>query len=787
MTETGDHHHHADVRWTTHGVAHVRAADWGSLGFGQGWACARDHLPTLCDQIVKVRSERARFHGRGVDDGNVASDFGYIALGVAARAVALRAAQPPWVAEMISGYVAGCNEQLAEARSAGTLPHWCADAEWIRPIDELDYYAYLGDLGLLASGRNLAGVLGRAEAPGPDGPVPPSPMSALGGAAGAAGPAASNGWAFGADATASGHGIVMANPHFPWDGEARFWECHLTIPGEIDVYGGSLVGTPGVQVGFNAHVGWATTVSGGNRFTLSRLDLVPGSPTSYRFGDEERAMEPTTHQVTVLEGDGSLTTVERTLWRTHHGPMVNLPLLGWGLELGFTYRDTNTDNTGLVEQFLSMDRADSMDAFQDVFARVDGQPWVNILAADRTGRAWYIDSSPTPNLTAEAQARFVERVATDPIAALLYDARVALLDGSDPRDEWQDEPGARSPGLVPAARTPRLERADYVANANDPFWLTHPDELLEGFSPLHGMERSAPSLRTRQNHLVAGGLARTGKVTVEATIDAALDNACLSADLLVDDVVARCRAAGSVTVGGEDLDLGPAAAVLAAWDRRSDLSSRGTALWRETMAGFTKADLRGNGSLFAEPFDPDRPVATPRGLASAPAVGADPILVAVGRALRALAHAGVAIDAPLGEVQWAQRGEHRIPVHGGGEGEGICNILAPLGALATTSVEPGPIPLDPVPGHTEHTGLTVGGYRCTYGTSFFMAVELTEDGPRGTGLLAYGQSGDPSSAHHADGTEAYSAKAVRPLLFDDADIESDPELVRATVTAERAR
>ena len=35
---------------------------------------------------------------------------------------------------------------------------------------------------------------------------------------------------------------------------------------------------------------WATTVSWGSRFTLARLDLVPGAPTTYRYGDEERAM-----------------------------------------------------------------------------------------------------------------------------------------------------------------------------------------------------------------------------------------------------------------------------------------------------------------------------------------------------------------------------------------------------------------------------------------------------------------------------------------------------------------
>jgi len=108
------------------------------------------------------------------------------------------------------------------------------------------------------------------------------------------------------------------------------------------------------------------------------------------------------------------------------------------------------------------------------------------------------------------------------------------------------------------------------------------------------------------------------------------------------------------------------------------------------------------------------------------------------------------------------------------------NVLAPVGALSTTSLEPsGPVALR-VPGR-DRTGLSHGGYQVTYGTSFLMAVELTEDGPRGVGLLAYGQSGDPRSPHHADGTEAYAAAAPRPLRFRDADIEADPELRRRTV------
>lgn len=200
------------------------------------------------------------------------------------------------------------------------------------------------------------------------------------------------------------------------------------------------------------------------------------------------------------------------------------------------------------------------------------------------------------------------------------------------------------------------------------------------------------------------------------------------------------------------------------------------------MAGFSPAEHRNTGGLFAEPFDPADPLATPRGLAAPLAADADQVVAALRAAVGALEAAGVAIDAPLGAVQWARRGDERVPVHGAGEPEGVTNVLAPLGALSNQSLVPGPPRPAPIPERTERTGLAQGGYQVTYGTSFLMTVELTEDGPRGVGLLAYGQSGDDRSPHHLDGTEAYAAKAVRPLLFDDADIDADPNLIQESLT-----
>ncbi|MFZ4519018.1 MAG: penicillin acylase family protein [Microthrixaceae bacterium] len=771
-----DHEFRAEIRVTTHGVPHVRADDWAGLGYGQGWACARDHLPAIADQIVKVRGERARFHGPGAQDGLLASDLGYRVLGLRERAAGLRDAQPPWIRELVTGYTAGYNRAVDEALDAGpgALPEWCDGAEWIRRVDELDLYAWFGDVALMASGRNVAQLIGHARPPGPDGPHPPAPLEAL-----APPSVASNGWAVGGDVTASGHGMVLANPHFPWYGEARFWECHLTIPGVIDAYGVSLLGTPGIQMGFNRHVAWAHTFSCGHRFTLYRLDLDPDDPTRYRHGDEWREMRSETHSVEVAGGG----TVERTLWRTHLGPMLNLPLLGWGHEVAFTFRDANEHNTRVLEQFLGMDMADSLDSFRRVFHEVQGLPWVNTLAADAEGTAWYADMSATPRLTPGAQDRFRARITEDLVAALLYENRIALLDGSDPDDEWQDHPGARSPGLEPPAALPQLARRDVLVNANDSHWLTHPREPLEGYPVLCGLERTPRTLRTRQNLRQAAALSARGGITVGDLLDAVYDGPSLSAQLLAAAVADRCRAAGAFTVAGQEVDGPAVAAVLERWDGRVDLDSAGAVLWREFMDAFEPAQWRDAGPVFAVGFDPDDPVVTPHTLAPAP-VGTDPagdpVLQAVGHAVRVLAEAGLAPGVALGDAQWAARGERRVPVPGGGEGEGVMNVLGPTGALPPASLEPGPPRPAPVPGR-ERTGLAQGGYQVTYGASFLMAVEMTPDGPNGVGLLAYGQNGDPRSPHHADGTEAFAGRAVRPLRFTDADIEADPELERISL------
>lgn len=783
---SGDGRYEADITWTTHGVPHVTASTWGDLGFGQGWACARDQFAAIVDHVVKVRSERARHLGRGDLDVHLHTDLGYLALGVTERADRMRQAQPAPIVDLVDGYAAGVNAWFAEHGRAA-LPAWCRDASWIGPITPLDLWRIYVDLAVMASGRNLVEYIGSAIPPGGgvDEPAPPQPSQPLTGEPGLG----SNGWAFGRAATASGRGMVMANPHFPWWGEGRFWECHLRIPGELDVYGVSLVGTPLVQMGFNRNVGWAHTFSCGNRFTVYKLDGIGGRPTAYRYGDGERDMVATTRRVDVLGPDGSIEPVERVMYSSHYGPMLNLPMLGWSEATAFTYRDANVDNDRFFPQVKAMNTADGMDAFQRAVATNQGLPWVNTLAADQEGRAWYVDASTTPNLTPEAQARFVENLKTDPITALAYTLRVALLDGSDPVFEWQSDDRAPEPGILPFADLPQIERDDHVFNSNDPYWLPHREVQIPEHSPLCGLYHEKLSARTRMNALLASGQGPVvpsgpdGRLTPEDVLESVLGNHSLHAELLLDDVLARVRGAGVVDVDGRPADVGGAAAILEAWDRRFDIESVGAVVWREMLASFPAEQRTDAGALFAVGFDPDEPVLTPRDLAPAPDDGPDPLVLALGRAVHALAAAGIAVDARLGDVQYVDRGGRRWPIHGGYEIEGIANVIASVGTLARADLQPSPAMPDPVPGRTELTGLRMGGYPAVYGVSFLMILAYGDDGPEANGLLVYGQSADPDSPHHSDQLDDYAAKRLRPLLVDPAAIAANAHDQR-TVTAD---
>ncbi len=765
----------AQITRTEFGIPHIVADDWGSLGFGQGYAYAQDRACTLLDQIIKVRGERAAWFGPGENNENVDSDFAYRHLGLWDDADERFGDQPQRVSEMVTGYVAGFNTAIEADGASG----WCAGEDWVQPITTTDLYANLNDITLFASAGNLIDPIATAQPPdttttdtAADDTVALTPgdtTTTLG----------SNGWAIGAAGSESGGGMLIANPHFPWEGEKRLWESHLTLTtGELNVYGVGLTGVPGVLIGFNDHVAWTHTVSAGYRMTLYELSLAPGDATSYLYGSETKAMTADEIEIDVLQADGSTQPLTRTMYASHYGPMLNLPF-GWTDAKAYTMRDANIDNTDILEQFFGMNAATGMDEFIDAHRTANGIPWVNTIATSADGRAWYADTAATPNLSPEAIASWQAEVFSGGLAKTLLDNGAIMLNGSDPANEWVDDPAATRPGILPFEQQPQLERDDFVFNANDSHWLANPAELLTGFSPLTGAEGIPQSSRTRENAmLLADPTLRgdDGLFTRDELQAAWFSNRALHADLLRDQVVKACDEQQVVLVEGLPFDITPACDALRNWDGLLNNDSRGAVLWREFLISFSRDDRSNAGNLYSVPFDPADPVGTPNTIAD------DTVTISnnLAAAMMALESQGWALDIALGDVQYDGRAiDERISIPGGTNLEGAISIVDCCSGANTLA--PKGDPGENIDGRY----FTSAGYPVTFGNSFVMVLEFTADGPVAQAVLTYGQPDDPANPDFTAQTKVYSGKDLRAVLFTPDEVAAGAVGDTLTVTGDR--
>ncbi|HVV85996.1 MAG TPA: penicillin acylase family protein, partial [Kofleriaceae bacterium] len=610
----------ATIRWTSYGIPHIVAADVGGVAFGQGYAQAKAHLCELADSFVRVRGERARYLGAGPDDAYVASDLANLHLGYHRRAEeALRKASPEARA-MLDGYAAGYDLYLTRTPAA-ERPAACRDGAWVQPITAIDVAAYGLSVSSLASVHFLEGAIAHAQPGG-------------GGQASLAVPrgGASNGWAIGGDRTASGGGILVANPHFPWEGELLFHEAQLTVPGQLDVYGAGLLGVPGIVIGMTGDHAWTHTFSASTHMVVYRLDLADTDAHHYLRAGATRPLVPTTYQVQVAGAGGALATRSATLWRSDVGPMIATDATPWDGPGGhaFTVRDVGGSDLVALDEYLAMARAKDRDAFERALA-LHGTPFVNTIYADAGGDALYVDGSRVPAFTDEGLGGWKLARKLVPAVEAAWRNRLVVVDGSNPLfDLVDDDPAA--PGALAIAQAPRILRRDFVMNANDSYRFTNPaaPETREEHSPLYGDDDGHPSTRTLMNlAMLRADDPASGpdhRFTLDEAAAAMLSNRSFTAERLQDDVAAACTSLRKLPRG----PLPAGCAELAAWDGRFDAASTGAALWRELVAG-----LAPDGSVpWARAYDPAAPRLTPDGLTADTAT--------IGRAL---AQAVAALDA----------------------------------------------------------------------------------------------------------------------------------------------
>jgi acyl-homoserine-lactone acylase len=399
-----------------------------------------------------------------------------------------------------------------------------------------------------------------------------------------------------------------------------------------------------------------------------------------------------------------------------------------------------------------MGTARDLNEFAAVLRKHAGLPWVNTIAADSKGNAFYGDIGSMPNASNAKLAACIK----PGVSAALAAARLYALDGSTSACNLGTDADAPEPGIFGAGNMPGLMRRDFVQNSNDSYWLANPAARLEGYSQIIGADENRPqNFRTRlgitqirDRQAGTDGLPGRG-FDRQWLQDVLYGNRHYSAEIMLDDVLTLCAEESPVViVGGSPVDVTQACSVLGQWDRRNRSESVGTHVWTEFWRRAASAP-----GLYAVPFDPADPVNTPRGVNLGAAAVRTRLMNDLGATVKYFADNGIPLDRPWGQVHFDTRNGEAIPIHGGSGGSGVYNAITP------STLIPG-VGFTPILG----------------GSSYIQSVTFRPNGPDARAVLTYSQSTDPANPNYADMTKLFSEYGWVTLPFSQGDIRRDPNL-----------
>jgi acyl-homoserine-lactone acylase len=267
----------------------------------------------------------------------------------------------------------------------------------------------------------------------------------------------------------------------------------------------------------------------------------------------------------------------------------------------------------------------------------------------------------------------------------------------------------------------------YVRNENDSPHYTNMNHVLPD---TFGYWVESPRLRLRSQHGLE--LLHNGRTfSLEDAVEAKHSPRMLLADRVKPDLLQAVQA--SRPRG----DTARAAELLATWDNTVAIDSRGAVLF-ETWWNRYRTLMAGR-PLHATEWSADEPTTTPRGLADL-VRAAEAFAWAVPETTRRFG----AWDVAWGDVHRVRRGDVDVPVAG---------CAGALGCFRVLTFSP-----------ADDGARIVDG-----GDGWVLAVEFGPV-PRAYSVLAYGQSNDPASPHHADQAALFAAGRMKPVLWTEESI-----------------
>ncbi|WP_174273378.1 penicillin acylase family protein [Sphingomonas bacterium] len=600
-----------EILWDTFGVPHVYAKTETGMFYGFGYAQAQAHANLLLHIYGESRARAAEYWGPKFE----ASDRWLIANGQPERAVTWYKAQAPQFRSDLDAFAAGINAYVASHRDR-------IDPEALKvgTISGIDVMAHAHRVMTYLYIASEQRVLGSAGAPGEG----DDPATAIGDNDG------SNAWAVSPARSASGHAMLLANPHLQWAPSWQtYFEANLTAPG-FSVYGATQVGLPVLRFAFTRDVAFTNTVNTILGFTRYRLTasgdgyLLDGKPLAFRI--EHKSYK-------VLQPDGSLKTVAFDQKFAVQGPVFDLPNGGGMIAL----RIAGLDRPGALSQYWEMGHARGWTDMQKALRRLQ-VPMFNIVYADKDGHILYLDNGILPKHSQGGDfATWAKPVAGDTSATIWHDVH-----GFDDLPKVFDPPSG------------------FVQNTNDPPWVTSwPQPLDPRDFPAYVSVVGPMSLRSQMSvKLMSEG----PKIDFDQFVAKKVTTRSLMADRLLPELIPLAENSG-------DPELRAAAALLKSWDHRYEPDAKAALLFETWATIFSPKSFTAQGN-YREIWSAADPIATPAGLKDPQAA-----VAMLGQAIVRTRQLYGAVDRPFGTVSRFHLADTDLPGNGGFGGTGVFRTI----------------------------------------------------------------------------------------------------------------
>lgn len=584
-----------EIAWDTWGVPHITANNIEELFYAQGWAQMHNHANLILELYGHSRGKAAEYWG----EKQLENDMLIHTLGFEELAYEWEAKQDPEIKLIYRSFVNGLNayaaahpETIAEKNKI-VLPVTTKDVNMHSMYVVFTRFIGGKDLGRLSQWPDIG----------------------------------SNAYAIGPKRSASGNAMLVQNPHLPWGREFLFFESHLIL-NDNNMYGSTLVGFPGIAIGFNENLGWSHTDNTIDNADTYELQLKDGG---YLLDNEVRQFETSKRILKIKQEDGSLKEQEIDILKTAHGPVVSQKD-----DKILALRMVGTDRPNMFLQWWRMINSSNFDEFESAL-KMAQIPFWNVMYADKSGEIFYLFNGLVPRRTEDSWT-YWDRV----------------IPGGKSADIWTE---VHDYSEMPKVRNPK---DGWLQNSNDPPWTsTIPMTLNPDDFPGY----MAPQFMSFRSQRAAKMILEDESITFQELVDYKHSTHLEFADRILDDLFAAVDSSNSEKAK-------QAKQVLEKWDRKADTDSKGMLLFYNWARKFNVW----NEENYSEQWNFKNPHTTPDGIANPE------------RAVQLLEEAALELETKLGslEVPWGDYYRIRyngknLPANGIDSSMGVFRVASPGG------------------------------------------------------------------------------------------------------------